>query len=91
MTLAENLVALLRSRSLTVATAESCTGGLVSELITAVPARRRFSYAVYAPTRTNRSNPSSESARTRFPATVRYRARRHAKWPAGSGVYREPT
>ena len=37
MTLAENLVALLRSRSLTVATAESCTGGLVSELITAVP------------------------------------------------------
>ena len=37
MTLAENLVALLRSRSLTVATAESCTGGLLSAVFCSVP------------------------------------------------------
>lgn len=33
---AETVVSLLKERNLTVATAESCTGGLVSELITAV-------------------------------------------------------
>jgi len=34
---AENLVALLKARSLVCATAESCTGGLVGGAITAVP------------------------------------------------------
>jgi nicotinamide-nucleotide amidase len=36
-TLAENLVALLKQEHLTVATAESCTGGLVGTMITDVP------------------------------------------------------
>ncbi len=37
MSVAENLVALLKARSLVCATAESCTGGLVGGAITAVP------------------------------------------------------
>lgn len=37
MTSAEKLVRLLQKRRLTVTTAESCTGGLVSALLTAVP------------------------------------------------------
>ena len=37
MSVAENLVALLKARGLTCATAESCTGGGVGSAITAVP------------------------------------------------------
>lgn len=37
MTVAENLVALLKARELTCATAESCTGGGIGGAITAVP------------------------------------------------------
>lgn len=35
--LASQLVALLRERKLTLSTAESCTGGLISSVITAIP------------------------------------------------------
>ena len=43
----------LREKNLKVATAESCTGGLISERITRVSgARARYLTAAYAPTRT---------------------------------------
>ena len=36
-TIAERLGAALKSRALTLATAESCTGGMVAQLVTSVP------------------------------------------------------
>lgn len=52
MNVAEKLVKLLTERHLTVTTAESCTGGLVSSLITAIPGASEVlegALAAYAP------------------------------------------